>query len=153
MRAYINNAYNTWTIPPAAVLLLGDYGTGSATGNGIISPIYNSYCKSDHIYADVNNNNMADIVFARITAQNQTHLSTMVGKFLNYERNPPVNANFYDKPITAMGWQTERWFQLCSEIVNGFWQYSLGKHPVRENAIYSGTPSQYGQAIRTQVWW
>jgi hypothetical protein len=40
-----------------------------------------------------------------------------------------------------MGWQTERWFQLCSEVVNGFWKNSLGKHPVRENAIYSGTPS------------
>lgn len=138
---YVNNAYTTWAIPPAAVLLLADYGTGSATSNGITSPIYDDYCKSDHIYSDVNNNNMADIVFARITAQNQSQLSTMVGKFLSYERTPPVNADFYDKPITAMGWQTERWFQLCSEIVNGFWQYNLGKHPVRENAIYSGTPS------------
>ena len=26
---YINNAYNSWTIPPVGVLLLGDYGTGS----------------------------------------------------------------------------------------------------------------------------
>ena len=64
----------------------------------------------------------------------------MIGKFLNYERNPPTNQAFYDNPITAMGWQTERWFQLCSEIVNGFWEYELGKNPVRENAIYSGTP-------------
>ena len=141
IESYVNNAYNTWTIPPAAVLLLADYGTGGTTSNAINSPTYDNYCKSDHIYADVNNNNMADIVFARITAQNESQLATMVGKFLSYERNPPVNFNFYDKPITAMGWQTERWFQLCSEIVNGFWQYSLGKHPVRENAIYTGTPS------------
>ncbi len=138
---YVNNAYNNWTIPPAAVLLLADYGTGSATSNGIISPVYDNYCVSDNIYADVNNDHMADIAFARITAQNQAQLSLMVGKFLSYERNPPVNTNFYDKPITAMGWQTERWFQLCSEVVNGFWEHNLGKHPVRENAIYSGTPS------------
>ncbi|MFZ2866061.1 MAG: C25 family cysteine peptidase [Ignavibacteriaceae bacterium] len=134
---FINNAYNTWTIPPAAVLLLGDYGT---TGNTIHSPMWNNYCVSDHIYADVNNNNMADIVLARITAQNAAHLQTMITKFLKYERNPPTNPNFYNNPITAMGWQTERWFQICSETINGFWQYKLGKSPKRENAIYSGTP-------------
>ena len=141
IESYINNAYNNWAIPPAAVLLLADYGTGGATGNGINSPIYDSYCKSDHIYADVNGDHMAEIAFARITAQNESHLSTIIGKMLKNERTPSTNVNFYDKPITAMGWQTERWFQLCSEIVNGFWTNSLGKHPVRENAIYSGTPS------------
>jgi hypothetical protein len=65
---------------------------------------------------------MADIVTARLTAQNESHLNIMVKKFLDYERNPPTNPNFYDKPVTAMGWQTERWFQLCSEVVNGFWK-------------------------------
>ncbi|NWG28168.1 MAG: T9SS type A sorting domain-containing protein [Ignavibacteriaceae bacterium] len=134
---YINNAYNTWNIPPVAVLFLGDYGT---TGNTVHSPTWNSYCISDHIYADVNGNNMADIITARMTAQNATHLQTMIGKFLGYERTPPTNPNYYNKPITAMGWQTERWFQICSESINGFWQNQLGKTPVRENAIYSGTP-------------
>jgi hypothetical protein len=134
---YINNAYNTWNIPPVAVLFLGDYGT---TGNTVHSPTWNSYCISDHIYADVNGNNMADIITARMTAQNATHLQTMIGKFLGYERTPPINPNYYNKPITAMGWQTERWFQICSESINGFWQNQLGKTPVRENAIYSGTP-------------
>jgi hypothetical protein len=134
---YINNAYNTWTIPPVAVLFLGDYGT---SGNTVHSPTWNNYCVSDHIYGDINGNDMADIITARITAQNQTHLETMVGKFLGYERTPPTNPNYYNNPITAMGWQTERWFQICSESVNGFWEFGLGKSPVRENAIYSGTP-------------
>jgi hypothetical protein len=134
---FINNAYNNWTIPPVAVLFLGDYGT---TGSTVHSPTWNSYCVSDHIYADVNGNNMADIVTARITAQTATHLQRMIGKFLKYERTPPTNPNFYNHPITALGWQTERWFQICSETVWGFWQNKLGKSPVRENAIYSGTP-------------
>lgn len=134
---YINNAYNTWNIPPVAVLFLGDYGT---TGNTVHSPTWNSYCISDHIYADVNGNNMADIITARMTAQNATHLQTMINKFLGYERTPPTNPNYYNKPITAMGWQTERWFQICSETINGFWEHELGKTPVRENAIYIGTP-------------
>jgi len=77
---YFNNAYYTWDIVPAAVLLLGDYGTNAA--NGIISPIWDSYCVSDNIYADVTNNDMPDIIFARITAQNEAQLETMVSKFI-----------------------------------------------------------------------
>ncbi|GAB1417653.1 hypothetical protein MASR2M12_04180 [Bacteroidales bacterium] len=141
---YVNNAYNTWNPAPAAVLMLGDYSTNGA--EGIISHSlndhpsgYNPYI-SDNPFADVNNDKLPDIAFARITARNAAELQHMINKFLKYERNPPTSANFYNKPITAMGWQTERWFQLCSEITNGFWQHSLGKTPVRENAIYSGTP-------------
>ena len=134
---YINNAYNNWNIAPSAVLLLGDYGT---TGNSIVSPIWNNYCVSDNIYADVSGNSMPDVILARITAQDEDHLSTMIGKILDYERNPSTNPNFYNNPITALGWQTERWFQICSESVGGFWHNELGKDQVRINAIYDGNP-------------
>jgi hypothetical protein len=40
----------------------------------------------------------------------------------------------------ACGWQTERWFQLCSEVIRGFFINALGKNPTRQYAIYSGTP-------------
>lgn len=144
IEAYVNNAYNTWNPAPAAILLLGDYSTNAA--DGIISHTlndhpggYNPYI-SDNPFADVTGDNLPDISFARITARNAAELQHMINKFLNYERTPPTSAAFYNHPVTAMGWQTERWFQLCSETVNGFWQYGLGKNPVRENAIYSGTP-------------
>jgi len=137
IEGYINDAYNNWDVPPSAVLLLGDYGT---TGSSIVSPIWNNYCVSDNIYADVNNNDMPDVVLARMTAQNEDQLSTMIGKVLDYERNPPTNQDFYDHPVTALGWQTERWFQICSETVGGFWQNVLGKDQVRINAIYAGNP-------------
>jgi hypothetical protein len=135
---YFNNAYNTWDIPPVAVLIMADYGTDAT--NSITSPIWDNYCVSDNIFADVNNNDMPDIIFARMTAQNTTHLQTMVSKMLNYESNPPTDYNFYNKPITALGWQTERWFQICSETVGGFWREVSDKEPVRINMIYSGTP-------------
>ena len=136
---YINNAYNTWTIAPTAVLMLGDYGT--STTNNLIAPIYNNYCASDNILADVTGNHMPDIIFARMTANNATELQTMVTKFINHERTPPTNPNYYANPITALGWQTSRWFQICSETVGGYFKYQLGKFPVRINAIYSGNPS------------
>lgn len=146
---YVNNAINTWAVPPVAVLLIGDYGT---SGNTIVSPIYNSYCVSDNIYADVTGNHLPDLIFARMTAQNATHLNTMIGKFLKYERTPPTSQYFYDHPITALGWQTERWFQICSETVGGFWKNVMGKTPVRINAIYSGTPgSVWSTATNTST--
>ncbi|MCD4791454.1 MAG: PKD domain-containing protein, partial [Bacteroidales bacterium] len=137
-------------VPPAAVLLLGDYGT---SGNTIISPTWNSYCVSDNIYADVDNDDLPDIIFARMTAQNATHLETMITKFLDYERTPPTNPDFYDNPITAMGYQSDRWFQLCSEIINGFWEYGLGKNPVRENAGYTNgsAPPSWSTNTNTSI--
>ncbi|RLC50455.1 MAG: hypothetical protein DRH79_07630, partial [Candidatus Cloacimonadota bacterium] len=140
IEGYINEIMdpNTgWDPAPAAILLLGDYGT---TGNTIVSPIYNNYCASDNIYADVSGNMMPDVILARMTAQNETHLETMVTKFLHHERTPPTNPEYYANPITALGYQTERWFQICSEAVAGFWEVSLGKTVNRINAVYSGSP-------------
>jgi len=141
---YIDNAYNTWAIPPVAVLLLADYGEGSATGNGIIAPVYNNYCVSDHIYADVNGNNMADIILARITAQNNTDLESMINKILNYERTPPNISNFYNNPLCVSGWQPSGVSVLCAEVIFGFWENVLDKQPIRQYSGYSGgAPSNW----------
>ena len=137
LKSYFSDAYNTWDIPPAAILLLADYGSNAS--NSITSPIWDNYCASDNIFSDVNNDDMPDMIFARITANNYSQLEVMVTKFLNYERTPPTDPDFYNHPITALGWQTERWFQICSETIGGYWR-SLGKDPVRINAIYAGTP-------------
>ncbi|MBN2174132.1 MAG: choice-of-anchor D domain-containing protein [Bacteroidales bacterium] len=142
IETYVDNAYNTWDVPPSAVLLLADYGTGTT---GIISQFFTHPAGypnfvSDNQFADVNGDNLPEIAFARITANDASQLDVMVTKFLDYERNPPSSYDFYDHPITALGWQTERWFQLCSEIVGGYFKNELGKNPVRINAIYSGTP-------------
>ncbi len=134
---FINDAYDTWSIPPLAFLIMADYGT---TGNGILSPIWDYYCASDHIYADVNGNGMADVVLARMTAQNETHLENMITKIIEYETDPPTYESYYD-PITALGWQTERWFQICSEAVGGYFKHVKGKDPVRINEVYDGNPS------------
>ncbi|MFH1159512.1 MAG: C25 family cysteine peptidase, partial [bacterium] len=140
IEGFINNAYNTWTIKPAACLLLGDYGTDGT--KNIISPIWNSYCASDNIYADVvGNDMMPDVVLARMTANTDAQLTVFITKFLDYERNPVTDTAFYNHPITALGWQTERWFQLCSEIVGGYFKYVKGRQPNRINAVYQGNPT------------
>jgi hypothetical protein len=139
IESFINNAYNTWDIPPVAVLLLSDY-PSSGKAYGITSPLWNSYCVSDNIYADVDGDDLPEMNFARICAQDAGDLETMINKFLDYERNPYTDPGFYDHPVCAGGWQTERWFILCSEVIYGFLANVHGKSPVREYAIYSGTP-------------
>jgi PKD repeat protein len=155
IKSYIDNAYNTWDVPPVAVLLLGDYSTGTDGINSMLYTHPGGYpdFASDNYYADVNGDNLPDIVFARITARNATELQVMTSKFLNYERNPPSNADFYDKPVTALGWQTERWFQICSETISGYLKNVKGKHPVRINALYIGDPAidPWSTAINTST--
>lgn len=158
IKNFIRNAYNTWDMPPAAVLILGDHNTDPT--KGVVSFImnnhpggdsYNPYI-SDHAYSVMGNNHMPDIIMGRITGRDYDELYHMIKKDLDYERTPPTNPDFYDKPVTAMGFQLERWFQLCSEVVNGFWEYELGKHPVRINAIYQGTPgSRWSTAENTNT--
>lgn len=150
---FFEEIYNEWDIPPAAVLLLSDYGNDA---NGITS--YHmahsgtGRLVSDNIFADVNGDHLPDMAFARITAQTEEHLEIMVKKFIDYEMNPPVNPHYYNHPVTAMGWETSRWFQLCAEVINGFWEHGLGKQPVRENCIFYGTPGgPWSTAPNTQV--
>lgn len=140
MKAWFHNAYNTWTIPPVAVLLFGDHNSNMNEGIPAEYTYHSSNygnCITDNYYADPTGDNLPDMVFSRLVAANATEAQMMVSKQIEYEySNPNMNASTYDHPITALGWQTERWFQICSEVVGGYWR-NQGKHPVRINEIYA----------------
>lgn len=137
---FINNAYDNWDIRPVAFLMLGDYPNSGLRDTGLTSPTWNGYCVSDNIYADRYGNDLPDMAHGRICARNAGELETMIGKMLTYEREPITSEHYYNHPVIAGGWQTERWFILCTEICLGHQVNVLGKDPVREYAIYSGTP-------------
>ncbi|MBN2384188.1 hypothetical protein JXQ70_15025 [bacterium] len=149
IEAFIDNCYTTWSNPPVAVLLMSDYPSSGKT-YGITSPAY-SYYISDNVYADVDEDQLPDINFARLTAQDQDDLEIMVNKIIDYESNPVTEADFYAKPVAAGGWQSDRWFILCSEIVYGFWANGLGKTPTREYAGASGAPSYWSTNSNTSM--
>ncbi len=131
---FLHNAYNTWNPAPVAFLLLSDY-PSSGDFFGIPSPFYSYYdytCVADNKYADVDGDNLPDMHHARICAQSDGQLSIMINKFLSYERTPYVAPNFYDEPLIACGWQDDRWFQLCAEVIRGFFINGLGKNPARQ---------------------
>jgi hypothetical protein len=149
IKNFLQNAYNTWDPAPVAFLLLSDY-PSSGDVYGITSPSFSHpYIGSDtyvadNWYADFTGDNLPELHHARICAQTEAQLSVMITKFLDYERTPYTDAGFYDHPIIACAWQTERWFQLCGEVIRGFFINGQGKNPVREYNIYSGTPTVGG---------
>ena len=152
MKTWFHNAYNTWEIAPVAVLLFGDHNTNMAQGIPAISVYhpYNGSCITDIQYADVTgNDNLPEMVFSRLVAADATEAAMMADKQIEYEyTNPNMDPSFYN-PVTALGWQTERWFQLCSEVFGGYMR-AHGYNPLRINCIYSGTPgSSWSSAQNT----
>ena len=143
MKAWFHNAFNTWEIAPVAICLMGDHGSdmGQYIPAETVNHPYNGSCITDNRYADVlGNDNLPDMVFSRLIAETPAQLPVFVGKQIEYEyTNPNMDPDFYSRPITALGWQTERWFQLCSEIFGGYMR-TKGYDPNRINCIYSGSP-------------
>jgi len=147
---YIDLAYMTWDIPPVAVLLLSDY-QQSGDQYGIDAPIYDNYCVSDNMYADVDGNQLPNLFIGRITAQDPQDLENMIGKLLEYERNPVQDPGFYDHPCIAGGWQEDRWFILCTEILWGYFNVVQGKNPPREYAGATSPPTYWSSNPNTQM--
>ena len=144
IKAWFHDAYHTWEIPPVAVCLLGDHGNNLGQyipAEVVFHSDYYGNCITDNRYADAQgNDNLPDMVFSRLVAQNASELPVFVGKQIEYEyTNPNMDPDFYNRPITALGWQTERWFQLCSEIFGGYMR-NHGYNTNRINCIYDGTP-------------
>lgn len=156
IKSFLEDAYNTWSPAPVAFLLLSDY-SPSGKAYGITSPIlthpwgppYLDFA-SDNWYADFDNDTLPELHHARICAQTNAELSTMINKFLSYERSPYTSSAFYNNPLVAGAWQTSRWFQLCCEVIRGFFITGLGKNPAVEYNVYSGSPSP-GCAWSTNV--
>ncbi len=154
MKTWFHNAYNTWEIAPVAVCLLGDHGTnmGQYIPAETVPHPYGT-CITDNGYADaVGNDNLPDMVFSRLIAETPAQLPVFVGKQIEYEyTNPNTDPTFYTRPITALGWQTERWFQICSEVFGGYMRQH-GYDPNRINCIYSGNPgSQWSSNQNTSA--
>ena len=137
---WFRNIYQNWDIPPVAVCLLGESGSDLTR---FVPGVTTQHPKdgtitSDNPYADANNDNLPDISFTRIIAQNHEDLPILIGKQIEYEyTNPVSNLYYYTHPLTAAGWQNIRWFQITIATISGYLSQH-GKMPVRINEIYGG---------------
>lgn len=154
LKLWIREIYHHWDIPPAAVCIIGNH------DNDITQfvPAVTTYSPkdgtivSDNPYADVNDDNLPDICFSRLIAENTSELPIFIGKQMEYEyTNPCMSPYYYEHPVTASAWQSERWFQLTTATIYGY-LIQHGKTPILLSEIYSGNLcDQWSTASGTEV--
>ena len=137
IRNYILNAYENWTIPPAAVLLFG----GNQVTNADLGlkpfifrspPSHNAETykyPTDNPYADMNGDSIPDLAVSRMTVLTADECQLQVEKLLEYELTPPTDPHYYDHPVVNSGYQDTKWFAITAQITNNFFCDKLGKHP------------------------
>ena len=138
IKNWITEKYNNWEIAPVAVCLLGDYNTNSTIGIPAFIIDYNEEDTfiSDRPYSDINDDFLPDIAFSRLTAHNIDEADILINKQIDYEyTNPVMDENFYRRPLLTSAYQLEKWFQISSESINGFY-LSKGKEPNRISMKY-----------------
>lgn len=143
IKNHFMDIYYDWELAPSAILLFGDYSKDNS--KGISSYYLNNHPETgisylaDNRLVDFDNDNLPEICISRLPVANAQQAELMVKKTIRYEKEPSSNPDYYDKPVTAMGFEESRWFQLCSEVIAGYFE-KKGKTPNRLNAINSGTP-------------
>ena len=140
LRTWFRDIYANWDIPPVAVCLIGESGDDLQ----MCVPAFrtqhpmDNFVASDNPYADIDDDNLPDICFSRLVAQNESELPIFIGKQMEYEyTNPCMNLYYYKHPLTASAWQTNKWFQITISTVYGYLSQH-GKLPTRLSEIHSG---------------
>jgi hypothetical protein len=83
---YIEQAYDTWEVPPEYVMIVGD--EDNTTYSGITDYPYSGY-PSDHPYSMVEGNDyLPDLFVSRLSVDNLSNLAVAMAKILTYESEP-----------------------------------------------------------------
>lgn len=148
IKNYIQNAYEHWEIPPAAVMLFSGYEDYPETSGIPGFPLvfynydgtnhdYDYY--SDNLYSDMNGDTIPDLAISRLPALDIDDYATEINKIIQYEKNPPTHPNYYNQPIITSGYEYNKWFLITSQAVNGFFLNKLGKQPKNYYMLYEST--------------
>ena len=104
IRNYIQNAYDTWSPPPSFVLFLGDaefIPTNYVTEHPQ-QPPGESLIGTDLYYATVDGTDyFPDLSTGRISVDTASQAAYIIGRMINYERNPPSRTSFYTNVALA----------------------------------------------------
>ena len=158
IKSYIQNAYDTWTIPPTYVLFVGDVEyipTWTGTYSSTATDLY--YGKMDADY-------FADIFRGRLPAKTLAEANDMVNKILYYEDPTSPDLNWMKKAcfiaasdLNGFAEQTHRnvIFGYCvpnGMICDSIWERLGGSTTMITNSVndgrtivcYSGHGQEYG---------
>jgi hypothetical protein len=173
---YIQDAYDTWNPAPSYVLLVGDSDfIPTFYRNPHPSDMHGGFnTASDLYYTTVDGPDyFPDIYIGRLSVDTAAQATTIINKILNYERNPPNDADFYTHASACAFFQDEdvwvgppwnmwvtrrdgfedRRFVLTSEEIRDYLQtqgYSVERVYCTEAAV---TPTNYSPAVGDYYSW
>lgn len=142
LKTYIQNAYLTWVPSPSFVLFIGDSEHISPLYYNI-HPYYGTYTGTDLWYFTIMGmDHFPEIFYGRIPVDNLAQATNIVNKIINYEKDPPNNAGFYNNVTVAAyfqddednGYETRR-FVRTSEEVRDFLRLNL-TDPYEVSRVY-----------------
>ncbi len=125
IQAYIQNAYDSWSVPPEYVLLLGD--AEYIPTNYVTPHPYHDdeLIGTDLYYATVDGSDYdADILMGRISVDSLSQATSHINRIINY----PVSGTHYDNIAMAAYFQDydnydgyeDRMFVLTSEMIRNY---------------------------------
>jgi hypothetical protein len=98
IRSFIQDAYDHWDPVPSYVLLVGDSDEVPPSPGMDVPPSLGGGPKinTDLYYGTVDGQDyFPDIFVGRLSAENEAELKAIVDKILDYEKNPPVDPDYY----------------------------------------------------------
>ena len=93
IKAYIENAYDTWEVPPLYVLLVGDVGDIPAFSGS------SSSTETDLPYADMTGSYFPELRVGRFSVSSATEAAAVVDKTLDYERTDLATLSWFDDAV------------------------------------------------------
>lgn len=160
IKAYIQNAYDNWTIPPSFILFVGD--------SPELPPYYANGMYGDNRYCCVDGGDyMADIFNARFVTPT-SHYPIVEAKVLKWQFDPLMDPDFWGNALTtgmlqaSGGTVATRWFCFTLETVRDTFMNIYGKTVQREYVKDTSQPPPYyyrsdlpsaGQMIPSDIVW
>ncbi|MCX6639194.1 MAG: C25 family cysteine peptidase [bacterium] len=125
----IQDAYDSWDIPPEYVLLFGDV-SGSYTLPGWIVYSSGQDDRIDHPYTQLDGTDpLADVAIGRLPADNTTESLAMVNKIIWYEKAPYIdNTNWFHQGVVIAGGDSWNNSGLSSIQVNRWIKTRMIEH-------------------------
>ena len=97
LKNYIETAYQAWENPPEYVTIIAD-----AEGSYDVPTHFENWSgyngEGDHPYSTlVGNDLLPEVFLGRLSFNSQSHLQTIISKTLNYESNPYMGENWFQR--------------------------------------------------------
>ncbi len=118
IHAYIQDAYDTWDVPPSSIILVGDSNTiPTYTGedSGTAADVYYVYLAGSDYFPDAG--------ISRISLRTTSDLSTYLGKLLYYEQYQNSDLTWMTDVALAAGYDSN-----YSDVGEGTFDYVASTH-------------------------